>query len=79
MFTQTYMSSQAVWRSTKDWISRVGENKYLTYIDRKLGHTKFAFWRKLKWFKKGKVFFNLVDCNGSHLSSVSRVAQTRFY
>ncbi|XP_046960932.1 dnaJ homolog dnj-5 isoform X1 [Vanessa cardui] len=52
VFTQTYVSSQAVWRSGKDWLSKLGENKYLMYIDRKFGHTKFGFWRKLKWFKK---------------------------
>ncbi|XP_045446440.1 putative uncharacterized protein DDB_G0282133 [Melitaea cinxia] len=51
-FTQTYVSSQAVWRSSKDWLSKIGENKYLMYIDRKFGHTRFGFWRKLKWFKK---------------------------
>ncbi|CAG9784846.1 unnamed protein product [Diatraea saccharalis] len=52
VFTQTYVSSQAVWRSTKDWIFKLKDNKYLVYIDRKFGHTRFAFWRKLKWFKK---------------------------
>ncbi|XP_014371757.2 dnaJ homolog dnj-5 [Papilio machaon] len=51
-FTQTYMSSQAVWRSSKDWLSKMADNKFLLYIDRKLGHTYFGFWRKLKWFKK---------------------------
>ncbi|XP_053602228.1 uncharacterized protein LOC128670523 [Plodia interpunctella] len=51
VFTQTYVSSQAVWRSSKDWLMKMKENKYLLYIDRKLGHTRFAFWRKLKWFK----------------------------
>ncbi|XP_041976033.1 dnaJ homolog dnj-5-like [Aricia agestis] len=52
VFTQTYVSSQAVWRSTKEMMSKVAKNKYLTYIDKKFGHTYFAFWRKLKWFKK---------------------------
>ncbi|CAH2075555.1 unnamed protein product, partial [Iphiclides podalirius] len=52
VFTQTYISSQAVWRSSKDWLSQIGNNKYLLYIDRKFGHTRFGFWRKLKWFKK---------------------------
>ncbi|RVE47223.1 hypothetical protein evm_008091 [Chilo suppressalis] len=52
VFTQTYVSSQAVWRSTKDWVFKLKDNKYLVYIDRKFGHTRFAFWRKLKWFKK---------------------------
>ena len=56
MFTQTYVSSQAVWRSSKEWLSKLSENKYLMYIDRKFGHTQFAFWRKLKWFKKGIAF-----------------------
>ncbi|XP_013201127.2 dnaJ homolog dnj-5 [Amyelois transitella] len=51
VFTQTYVSSQAVWRSTKDWLAKIKNNKYLVYIDRKFGHTRFAFWRKLKWFK----------------------------
>ncbi|KAJ0179701.1 hypothetical protein K1T71_004292 [Dendrolimus kikuchii] len=52
VFTQTYVSSQAVWRSSKDWIRKIGNNKYLLYLDRKFGHTKFGFWRRLKWFKK---------------------------
>lgn len=52
VFTQTYVSSQAVWRSSKEWMSKMADNKYLLYIDRKLGHTRFGFWRKLKWFKK---------------------------
>lgn len=52
VFTQTYVSSQAVWRSTKDWMSKLSDNKYFLYIDRKFGHTKLGFWRKLKWFKK---------------------------
>lgn len=52
VFTQTYVSSQAVWRSSKDYLSKIGNNKYLQYIDRKFGHTKLGFWRKLKWFKK---------------------------
>ncbi|XP_072940506.1 uncharacterized protein [Epargyreus clarus] len=52
IFTQTYVSSQAVWRSSKDWLSKLSDNKYLMYIDRKLGHTRLGFWRKLKWFKK---------------------------
>lgn len=52
VFTQTYVSSQAVWRSSKEWLSKIGDNKYLSYIDRKLGHTWFGFWRKMKWFKK---------------------------
>ncbi|KAL4710520.1 hypothetical protein ACJJTC_008922 [Scirpophaga incertulas] len=52
VFTQTYVSSQAVWRSSKDWLFKLKENKFLLYIDRKLGHTRFGFWRKLKWFKK---------------------------
>ncbi|XP_059052432.1 dnaJ homolog dnj-5 [Achroia grisella] len=51
VFTQTYVSSQAVWRSSKDWLSKMKDNKYLMYIDRKFGHTRFAFWRRLKWFK----------------------------
>ncbi|CAG4941210.1 unnamed protein product [Parnassius apollo] len=51
-FTQTYISSQAVWRSSKEWLSKISDNKYLLYIDRKFGHTRFGFWRKLKWFKK---------------------------
>lgn len=53
VFTQTYVSSQAVWRSTKEYLSKITHNKYLQYIDRKFGHTRFGFWRKLKWFKKG--------------------------
>ncbi|XP_068630290.1 dnaJ homolog dnj-5 [Battus philenor] len=52
VFTQTYISSQAVWRSSKDWLSKISDNKYLLYIDKKFGHTRFGFWRKLKWFKK---------------------------
>ncbi|XP_049866333.1 uncharacterized protein LOC126367016 [Pectinophora gossypiella] len=52
MFTQTYVSSQAVWRSSKEYIARVGHNRFLQYIDRKIGHTRFGFWRKFKWFKK---------------------------
>ncbi|XP_075970913.1 uncharacterized protein LOC142973189 [Anticarsia gemmatalis] len=52
VFTQTYVSSQAVWRSSKDYLSKMGDNKYLLYIDRKFGHTRFGFWRRLKWFKK---------------------------
>ncbi|KAM3961635.1 LOW QUALITY PROTEIN: uncharacterized protein ACR2FA_004353 [Aphomia sociella] len=51
VFTQTYVSSQAVWRSSKDWLSKIKSNKYLVYVDRKFGHTRFAFWRRLKWFK----------------------------
>ncbi|XP_028166775.1 dnaJ homolog dnj-5-like isoform X1 [Ostrinia furnacalis] len=54
-FTQTYVSSQAVWRSTKDYVYKMRDNKYLLYIDRKFGHTRFGFWRKLKWFKKAEV------------------------
>lgn len=52
VFTQTYVSSQAVWRSSKEWMSKLSDNKYLLYIDRKFGHTRIGFWRKLKWFKK---------------------------
>ncbi|XP_026739728.1 dnaJ homolog dnj-5 [Trichoplusia ni] len=55
VFTQTYVSSQAVWRSSKDWLSKFGDNKYFLYIDRKFGHTRVGFWRKLKWFKKAEV------------------------
>ncbi|XP_034824889.1 dnaJ homolog dnj-5 [Maniola hyperantus] len=51
VFTQTYVSSQAVWRSSKDWLAKLGSNKFFMYIDRKFGNTRFAFWRKLKWFK----------------------------
>ncbi|XP_052750443.1 uncharacterized protein LOC113511899 [Galleria mellonella] len=51
VFTQTYVSSQAVWRSSKDWLFKMKDNKYLLYIDRKFGHTRFAFWRRFKWFK----------------------------
>ncbi|VVD02721.1 unnamed protein product [Leptidea sinapis] len=54
VFTQCYVSSQAVWRSCKDWLNKLGDNKYITYIDRKFGHSRFAFWRKMKWFKKEK-------------------------
>ncbi|GBP10397.1 DnaJ homolog subfamily C member 14 [Eumeta japonica] len=52
IFTQTYISSQAVWRSSKDWLSKLKDNKLLLYVDRKFGHTRFAFWRRLKWFNK---------------------------
>lgn len=52
IFTQTYVSSQAVWRSSKEWLYKIAGNKYLVYIDRKFGHTRFGFWRKMKWFKK---------------------------
>ncbi|XP_023936907.2 dnaJ homolog dnj-5 [Bicyclus anynana] len=52
VFTQTYVSSQAVWRSSKDWLTKLGSNKFFVYIDKKFGNTRFAFWRKLKWFKK---------------------------
>ncbi|XP_047019960.1 dnaJ homolog dnj-5 [Helicoverpa zea] len=55
VFTQTYVSSQAVWRSTKDWVGKLRDNKYMLYIDRKFGHTRFGFWRKLKWFKKAEI------------------------
>ncbi|KAJ8731773.1 hypothetical protein PYW08_014503 [Mythimna loreyi] len=55
VFTQTYVSSQAVWRSTKDWLSKLGDNKYFLYIDRKFGHTRLGFWRRLKWFKKAEI------------------------
>lgn len=51
MFTQTYVSLQAVWRSTKEKISDTLNNRFLLFIDEKLGHTRFGFWRKLKWFK----------------------------
>ncbi|CAK1552831.1 unnamed protein product [Leptosia nina] len=54
VFTQSYVSCQAVWRSSKDWFSKLRDNKYLLYIDRKFGHTRFAFWRKLKWLRKDK-------------------------
>ncbi|CAH2236185.1 jg24080 [Pararge aegeria aegeria] len=52
VFTQTYVSSQAVWRSSKDWMTTFGSNKFFMYIDRKFGNTRFAFWRKMKWFRK---------------------------
>lgn len=55
VFTQTYVSSQAVWRSTKDWLGKLGDNKYFLYIDRKFGHTRLGFWRRLKWFKKAEI------------------------
>ncbi|XP_038210899.1 dnaJ homolog dnj-5 [Zerene cesonia] len=54
VFTQSYVSCQTVWRSSKEWLSKLRDNKYLTYIDRKFGHTRFAFWRRLKWFRKDK-------------------------
>ncbi|OWR48789.1 DnaJ-22 [Danaus plexippus plexippus] len=65
LFSQTYVSSQAVWRSSRDWLSRITKNKYLMYIDRKFGHTQFAFWRKLKWFKKESE----TDSNDTKLNS----------
>ncbi|CAF4904159.1 unnamed protein product [Pieris macdunnoughi] len=52
VFTQSYVSCQAVWSRSKEWLSKLQDNKYLMYIDRKFGHTRFGFWRKLKWFKK---------------------------
>ncbi|KAG7299883.1 hypothetical protein JYU34_016903 [Plutella xylostella] len=52
VFTQSYVSGQAVWRSTREYVRKLADNKYLLYLDRKFGHTRFGFWRKLKWFKK---------------------------
>lgn len=54
IFSQGYISFQVIWRNSREQLSKVKTNKYLLYIDRKLGHTQFGFWRKLHFSNKGK-------------------------